>query len=224
MAARLTIKLKQQQKISLQKLKLKRNSNLGERAKYILLLDMGKKVSEIAEHFGRNKHTIRLWIKRYQTNGIAGLEDDLPPGRPDKKTSLVINELEDLLNEEPIKYGYQHSGWQINMLMDYFSKEYKEKISYGTMTRALKKSGWVYKRFSKRVPHNAPSKEEKSIHIKNMISAIREEADKTDVEIFFEDESHFANEPYVERGWFKRGEKKRLRPRSGEKKERCLAH
>src|SRR3989338_7992261 len=112
MTARLTIKLKQQQKISLQKLKLKRNGNLGERAKYILLLDMGKKVSEIAEHFGRNKHTIRLWIKRYQTNGIAGLEDDPPPGRPDKKTSLVINELENLLNEEPIKYGYQKNKLQ----------------------------------------------------------------------------------------------------------------
>ena len=28
------------------------------------------------------------------------------------------------------------------------------------------------------------------------------------VEIFFSDESHFSNQPYVSRGWFKRGEKK----------------
>jgi len=28
------------------------------------------------------------------------------------------------------------------------------------------------------------------------------------IEILFEDESHFNNEPYVERSWFKRGEKK----------------
>lgn len=108
-----------------------------------------------------------------------------------------------------MKYGYQQSGWQIGLLIDYFSKSYQEEISYGTMKRALKKSGWVYKRFSKRVPTHAPNKAEKASHVKKMIGALKKESKKGDVEIFFEDESHFSNGPYVERGWFKRGEKKR---------------
>ncbi|EEZ94636.1 hypothetical protein LLB_3551 [Legionella longbeachae D-4968] len=29
-----------------------------------------------------------------------------------------------------------------------------------------------------------------------------------DIEILFADESHFSNQPYVSRGWFKSGEKK----------------
>ena len=52
MGAGLKIKLKKRQRESLQKLKWKKNSTLAERAQYLLLLDEGKKVSEIAEQLG----------------------------------------------------------------------------------------------------------------------------------------------------------------------------
>jgi hypothetical protein len=44
--------------------------------------------------------------------------------------------------------------------------------------------------------------------VAKLISEIKNKAQKEVIEIFFSEESHFSNQPYVSRGWFKRGEKK----------------
>jgi len=53
----------------------RRESNLGERAYYVLLASTGKSIASIANAMGRHPHTIRIWIKRYLTRGISGLQD-----------------------------------------------------------------------------------------------------------------------------------------------------
>ena len=108
----------------------------------------------------------------------------------------------------PRDYGYQQSGWQVNLLIHYFQQR-GEPASYKTVNRALKQQGWVYKRSTKTVPLHGPSAEEKSAYINTLIEAMNAEKAQNEVEILFEDESHFNNEPYIEQGWFKRGEKKR---------------
>jgi hypothetical protein len=74
--------------------------------------------------------------------------------------------------------------------------------------KSLNKLGFVYKRFSKTMPENAPSSTEKKARIAEIVEAIGKDT-ASGTEILFVDESHFSNQPYVNRGWFKRGEKKR---------------
>ena len=74
---------------SLNRLRLMKNSNIGERAHYVLLCGEGKSVKEIATQLGRNEHTIRLWLTRYKSAGICGLETHQKPGRPAKKAVLL---------------------------------------------------------------------------------------------------------------------------------------
>ena len=207
MGSPLKIKLSTKKQAALQQLKRKRNSNIGERAQYVLLAAEGHRVSSIAKQLGRNKHTIRTWIKRYETEGTAGLNSIQPPGRPNQKAELVGKQLKELLNKSPRDYGYIQSGWQVNLLVDYF-KQQGHVISPNTLRRALKKANWVYKRFAKEVPCSI-SREEKRLVVKELVTCLEKEIANDDVEILFEDESHFTNEPYVERGWFVRGEKKR---------------
>ncbi len=57
------------------------------------------------------------------------------------------------------------------------------------------------------MPANAPSPDEKKVHIANLVEQINKDNAK-DIEVLFVDESHFSNQPYVSRGGFKRGEKK----------------
>jgi len=208
----LTVNVNTEQGEQLQQLRLKYQSNVGEHAYYILLLQAGYRVSEIAKRMSRNKHTIRYWVKQYNAKGVEGLFSRLPPGRPDKKTREVAEQLNRLLDESPNAYGYQQKGWQINLLIDYFKRQGKGNCA-GTIYRALKQQHRVYKRFAKRVPLSCPSPEEKLAQIEQLIQAIDEAKQQNTIEILFEDESHFNNEPYVERGWFKRGEKKQWRCR-----------
>jgi hypothetical protein len=67
--------------------------------------------------------------------------------------------------------------------------------------------GFVYKRFSKTMPQNAPSSTDKKERISEIVEAIGKDS-SADTDILFVDESHFSNQPYVSRGWFKSGEKK----------------
>lgn len=201
------ISLTQEDKTALNQLRLNRNSNIGERAHYVLLSNEGKSIPEIAEHLNRNKHTIRLWIKRYVNEGISGLKNQKQPGRPAKKAPIIELQLEVLLDKSPQEYGYQEAGWQLNILRDWFSKKGVQACD-NTLVKSLNKLGFVYKRFSKTLPENSPSSTEKKQRIAEIVEAIGKDTG-SDTEILFVDESHFSNQPYVSRGWFKRGEKKR---------------
>jgi transposase len=186
-----------------------RNSNLSERCLYILLSDEGKSVPEIAEVTKRNEHTVRFWLAEYQKGGVERLKGISPPGRPSIKGCRIYPVILGIVPESPSKYGYIEAGWTIGMIADYLKREGIE-VSAGTIKRVLKKNGWVYKRFSKTTPSNAPTDEEKRKRINEIIEEIKAEQQTQDVEIFFVDESHFENVPYVQRGWFLTGEKKKV--------------
>jgi transposase len=198
------IQIEQEAKDALQKIKNTR-SNYSERALYVLLSATGMKVKDIAEKLDRHEHTVRAWLKEYITHGINGLISKSPPGRTKIKGVLVEEEIEKILVKTPREFGYQEEGWTVRIIMDYlFHKEILVKED--TVRRALQKKNWVYKRFAKSVPQNAPTKEEKQKRIGELIGKV--EADKPD-EIFFVDESNFRTGPYVQRGWFKKREKKK---------------
>jgi transposase len=201
------ISLTEEEKLALNQLRLSKKSNIGERAYYVLLSHQGKSLPEIAKHLSRNGHTIRLWLQRYMSDGITGLKNHINPGRPAKKAPFIESHLQELLNVSPQKYGYQEAGWQINILRDWFAKQGLQACD-NTLVKSLDKLGFVYKRFSKTLPLNAPSSSKKKIRVAEIVEAINKDAE-ANIEILFADESHFSNQPYVTRGWFKRGEKKR---------------
>ena len=200
------ISLNEEEKAALTQLRRSQKSNLGERAHYVLLSDTGKSVSEIAQHLSRNGHTIRLWLKRYLEEGITGLTTKKPPGSPAKKASAIELKVQALLDKSPQDYGYQEAGWQINLLRDWFSKQGIDACD-NTIVKSLNKLGYVYKRFSKTLPANAPTPEQKKSRVNEIVAEISK-LPAADVEIMFVDESHFSNQPYVNRGWFKCGKKK----------------
>ena len=64
----------------------------------------------------------------------------------------------------------------------------------------------MYKRFAKSVPQKAFSKEEKKKRIEELVEAVKKDCPD---ETLFVDESNFMTGPYVQRGWFKKREKKK---------------
>ncbi len=110
---------------ALNRLRLTKNSNIGERAHYVLLSGGGKSVKEIVTQESRNEHTIRLWLSRYKTEGICGLETHQKSGRPAKKAVIIESQVEELLNNSPQDYGYQEAVWQTSILRHWFEKQGK---------------------------------------------------------------------------------------------------
>ena len=115
----------------------------------------------IAESIGRHEHTIRSWLKAYLSNGLEGLTNTPPPGRTNRKEHEALMILRPVLAHHPSDYGYLEAGWSTDLLVDYLFRQ-GLKASESTVKRALKRGGWVYKRFAKAVPLEAPSSEEKN--------------------------------------------------------------
>ena len=129
---------------------------LAERCHYVLLNAQGWSVPQIARRLDRHEHTIRTWLKAYRTAGLAGLHNTLQPGRPATKGQHVTKQIERLLAQPPSHFGYLEDGWTVHLLRDYVATHH-EAVSDATVRRQLQAGDWVYKRFAKTVPRNAPS-------------------------------------------------------------------
>src|ERR1700751_4593897 len=56
-------------------------TRLVERAKIVLACLDGKRNDEVARELGIRPNTVGLWRKRFAARGIAGLRDQLRPGK-----------------------------------------------------------------------------------------------------------------------------------------------
>ena len=133
---------------------------LAERCHYVLLNAQGWSVPQIARRLDRNEHTIRTWLKAYRTAGLPGLHNTPQSGRPATTGQRVAEQLERLLAHSPSHFGYIEDGWTVDLLRDYLAQHH-EAVSEATVRRQLKAGDWVYKRFAKTVPRNAPTAEKK---------------------------------------------------------------
>ena len=65
------------------------------RARVVLLRSQGKKEADVAEAVGTSINTVSLWSKRFEANGLKGLEDEPGRGRkpwlPAEKVRQVIS-------------------------------------------------------------------------------------------------------------------------------------
>ncbi len=156
------IDLPHEQHEALERARRIRSSNLAERCFAVLLADRGHSVPAIAIASGRHEHTIRSWLKAYIQEGIEGLKGTPPPGRTNRKEQEALAILQPVLGNHPSDYGYLEAGWSTNLLVDYLAQQGLE-ASDSTVKRALKRGGWVYKRFAKTMPAHAPSSEEKKL-------------------------------------------------------------
>jgi transposase len=103
---------------------------------------------------------MRKWLSAYQEQGVLGLQNTPPPGRPPIQGADLGYQLESILSHPPSHYGYLEAGWTVDMIRDHF-RQHDLTVSDATVRRRLKDGGWVYKRCAKTVPHKAPSAEQK---------------------------------------------------------------
>lgn len=198
------VHLTAEQTAELEKFRHQASSKDSEKALMVLLSADGKSVNDISTVLKRNPHTVRDWLKRYQRKGLSGLSREYSPGRPDDKRNKVKERIEEILHHPPSRYGYQDHVWTVPLIAYDIEKNSNISVSTDTVVRALKNSGYSYKRPSRTVPVTAPTKEEKLAVIAGLIEDIKTLTSSKDSVIYALDEAHFSTEPYLVQGWFKK--------------------
>jgi transposase len=120
---------------------------LRTRAQMILLAaEQGLKVAQIARIVRESEATVLRWLKRYQAEGLEGLQDAPRPGRPSPMTEAYKAELLAAVRRRPRSLGLPFSLWTLQRLVDYLAERTGIRVSDETIRRALKHAGIVLSR------------------------------------------------------------------------------
>ncbi len=198
------VQLKQEDIVVLERLRGQASSKDSEKILMVLLSHEGHSPPDIGRRLKRHPHTVRDWLKRFQSMGIKGLQRRFSPGRPSEKRQAIKEVLTEILENEPTFYGYKEFLWNVPLIVHYLTNKRGIVSSDDTVERALKDCGFSYKRPSKTVSSRAPDRETKKAAIEEIVSQIRELMSGGEWEVFALDESHFSTEPYIARGWIKK--------------------
>jgi transposase len=94
-----------------------------ERGRIIWFASQGQRVAEIARRLGIRESTVRLWLKRFNEQGLAGLLDEPRPGRPvtytPQESSVVIASA----LTDPKTLDLPFASWTLDRLEAYLNEK-----------------------------------------------------------------------------------------------------
>ena len=117
-----------------QRLELERGYRMGERHCFrmrclaLLLKAEGLSASEVGERTGMEQHTVRNWQKRYEREGIKGLETR--PGRGRKP-------IMDRSDEESVRRAIEQDRQSVNKAREAWQQASGKEASESTFKRFL---------------------------------------------------------------------------------------
>lgn len=117
------------------------------RAQMILLaVEQHMAAPEIGQIVRKNEQTVRRWIRRFNAEGINGLNDAPRPGNPGSVTEAYRQRVVSMVRQRPRALGQPYSLWTLQRLADFMAEETGTRISGETVRRILKAEDIVLSR------------------------------------------------------------------------------
>ena len=96
---------------------------LAERARVLLAAREGRRVSELVRLLGLSGPTVRLWITRFNAQGLEGLQDAPRSGRPPTYTPEQVAEVLAAALTDPTTLGLPFGSWTLDRLAAYLHEQ-----------------------------------------------------------------------------------------------------
>lgn len=160
--------LSKTEKTELEKLLKSPNTRLYKRARVIWLSAIQHlKAPQIAKIVDLHLINVRLWIKRFNRQGIDSLKPKFSPGRPKEINPQQRKALIKLVKTKPTEFGLSWSSWSLRGLCKIAIKEEIVKtISPEYMRRIIVQEGYSYKRSKRWISSPDPEYEVKKTSLK----------------------------------------------------------
>jgi len=98
-------------------------ARLRDRARICWRSHQGQRVAAIQAALGVADGTVRLWIGRFNAEGLAGLRDRRRGGRPATYTPEQVGELIAASLTDPQELGLPFASWTLDRLAAYLNEE-----------------------------------------------------------------------------------------------------
>jgi len=118
---------------------------LVERARILKLGSEGQTVPQIAQAMGLNEKTVRKWFRRFEQDGLAGLEDSPRPGTPSRYTTRNKRRVLRAARTHPRKLGLPYSYWTFERLAAYVREQLGLQMKKTRIFEVLMEEGFNWR-------------------------------------------------------------------------------
>ena len=117
-------------------------SRYDHRLHGVLLVCSGLSCPEVAKILGHGPRTIQYWVRKFEENGFAGLQETPRQGRPsiideDIRTGIATD-----LRCSPREFGYSQNFWDGKLLSHHLSKQYSVQLGERQCRRLFHQLGF----------------------------------------------------------------------------------
>lgn len=112
-----------------------------ERAQIVLLASQGRTAPQVAERLRLNAQTVRDWIRRFNAEGLPGLDDRPRPGKPPTYTPEQVGEVIACALSDPQELGQPFGCWTLDRLAAYLSESKALPIKRSRISELLVAEG-----------------------------------------------------------------------------------
>ncbi len=130
---------KRKEKIVWKEIMRSKEARYGHRLHGILSMCRGLNCYESAAVWGSSPRSLEYWVRRFDENGVDGLQEKKRPGRPSGLKSDDFKQLRKELAADPILCGFPERQWNGRMLGEHLGKSYKVRLSVRHCQRLLKR-------------------------------------------------------------------------------------
>ena len=114
---------------------------LVQRAKIIALGHAGQSIPQIVKQVGMSDRIVRKWWKRFEQQGLAGLEDAPRPGTPAQISAEQKAQVIQAARTRPSELGLPFSSWTFERLTAYVQEQLGIPIKKTRVFELLREEG-----------------------------------------------------------------------------------
>lgn len=140
-----------------------REARTYRRVQAVLLVAQGRSVEETAQIVGGQPWAVYAWVRIYlRMHDPGDLQDAPRSGRPRAAPVLTNQRIEREVRRDPMRLGYNSTGWTVALLADHLRQKYGSPISVRTLRRRMHHLGLRWKRprytYANKDPNRAQKK------------------------------------------------------------------
>lgn len=103
-------------------------------------------VADIAVRLHCRAKTVRKWVRRYQAEGVSGLQDEARGGRPKTLTTGAEQAICTQVNQPPATFGYVFACWSVATLTAHLVRRCWQRVSAWQVRQTLLQRGYRCRR------------------------------------------------------------------------------
>ncbi|QLE53341.1 IS630 family transposase (plasmid) [Nostoc sp. C057] len=203
--------LSQEQKERLLKtLKEHENPYVREKILIILLINDGKTYQEISNFLDVAYPTVAYWAVHGDPDNLESFLDGRREGNFRKVTKEYEELLLEVIEKEPVEYGYEFGRWTAARLATYLEEITGIKLSGSQVRRILERKKYVYL-WAKYSLEDKQNPEKRKVFKEKLSEYLRITKDTPErLQVWFWDESGFSLRVIRRKNWGKKGTRKQV--------------